>query len=40
MWSFATIMDGEVLKIITQLSSDLPNHLINTIMVRNQLAQK
>ena len=36
----ATIMDGQVLKIITLLASDLPSHLINTIMVRIQLAQK
>ena len=33
-------MDGEVLKIIVLLARDIPNHLINTIVVRNQLAQK
>ena len=26
-----TIMDGQVLKIITMLTSNLPNHLINTV---------
>ena len=36
----ATIIDRQVLKITTVLVSNLPKHLINTIVVRNQLAQK
>ena len=28
-----TIMDGQVLKIMTLLAKDLPNHLINTIVL-------
>ena len=33
------IKDGQVLKILTLLASALPNHLINTIVMRNQFAQ-
>ena len=36
----STIINGQMLKIITLLASDLPNNLINTMMVRNHLAQK
>ena len=35
----AAIMNGQVLKILTILASALPNRLINTIVMRNQLAQ-
>ena len=34
-----TITDGQVLKILTLIASDIPNHHINTIVVINQLAQ-
>ena len=36
----ATTMAGKVLKILTLLACDIPNHLINTIVVINQLAHK
>ena len=36
----ATIVDVQVLKLLTLLASDIQNHLINTIVVINQLAQK
>ena len=35
----AILMDGQVLKILTLLAIDIPNHLNNTIVVINQFAK-
>ena len=35
----AAIMDGQVLNILIMLATALPNRVINTIGMRNQLAQ-